>query len=43
MPEVGSIIVGVIASILILFLAYCLLVIGMDELRKWRERRKGKR
>jgi hypothetical protein len=43
MPEVGSIIMGVIVSILILFLACCLLVIGTDELRKWREHRKGKR
>ena len=43
MPEVGSVIMGVIVSILILFLACCLLVIDMDEFRKWREHRKGKR
>ena len=43
MPEVEAIIVRVIVSILILFLACCLLVIGMDEFRKWREHRKGKR
>ena len=40
MPTVGAIIVGVIVSILILFLACCLYVIAEHEFKEWR---KGKR
>jgi hypothetical protein len=41
MPEVGSIIMGVIVSILILFLACCLLVIGMDRIQEMARAQEG--
>jgi hypothetical protein len=43
MPEVGAIIVRVIVSILILFLACCLFVIAEHEYKEWREHRKVKK